>query len=232
MGCGSSAPAAEQKPASVPAKQDNQPVEPKKKLPPKPAPLVAADAEAPQTPVKAVEAPAPQGPVIRARFDPKAKLGDLPQPKAPARLVSPKAAYTVDSLFQAAHDGHDLGRKGALLFDKFDTDHNGVMDDQELANLTKAMLEHTLQTLIDVNNDMVEKAVKERPQDEETIRSEAKNELDMIVPYAQSQVARSKEIALEMRAAMDSDGNGSIDKEEFISKVTDCLKTYADFNVC
>lgn len=125
-----------------------------------------------------------------------------------------------------------MGKKAALLFAKFDADHNGILDVDELAALTKAMLEHTLRTLIDANKDCVEQAIKQRPEDEETIRHEAETELQMIIPYANSQIARAAEIAQEIANSMDSDGNGQIDKEEFITQVTDCLKTYADFNVC
>lgn len=174
-------------------------------------------------------------PPKKAAFDPKAlrlTLANGAAPVARPTLASPKAAYTVESLFKAAHDGHDMGRKAALLFEKFDTDHNGILDLQELTALTKAMLENTLKTLIEANNEMVSKAIKERPEDEQTIRSEAKIELDMIVPYAQSQIARAGTIAKEISDHMDADGNGQIDKEEFINQVTDCLKTYADFNVC
>jgi Ca2+-binding EF-hand superfamily protein len=54
----------------------------------------------------------------------------------------------------------------------------------------------------------------------------------MIEPYALAQISRAKEIAVEMRKEMDDNGDGTINKEEFIHEVTNCLKAYADFNVC
>lgn len=214
MGGGKSKPAAEPVAAPPPVKTPAKKVDP-----------------AAAVPVETTEVKAMYKISAPPNFQPAA-----PKPLAPGKPVlgdvRGKNAYSVEQLLKMAHDGHDLGNKANILFDKFDADKNGIIDNDEMANLIKAMLETTMQTLIEASKGHVELSIKQRPKDEETIRQEAQDELDMLVPYAKAQIARAKDIAVEMRAAMDDDNSGTINKEEFIGQVTNCLKSYADFNVC
>jgi len=170
-------------------------------------------------------------PDYKAPFKPALGAAPVGAPVA-LKQVKGSGAFSVESLLKQAHEGIDLGKRASLLFDSFDADKNGIIDNEELSNLITAMLKTTLNTIREANREAVRKAVKQRPQDEDSIKAEADGELAMIEPYAEAQIKRAGDIALEMRKEMDDNGDGAINKEEFIHEVTNCLKAYADFNVC
>lgn len=157
-----------------------------------------------------------------------------PPPKAvlkPLVLRKLNSVYSVDSLLKQAHAGHELGKATAYLFDKFDVNKDGQVDVEELTLLVRKMLETTLKTLVDANEQAMSADLLQRPQDEITIRQEARAELDMMVTYGQMQIARADEIAVSMKAALDENGDGVINKKEFMHEITECLRCYADFHI-
>jgi hypothetical protein len=139
---------------------------PKNELPPSAAePAVSPRAQAPQKPPDAQVIEFSRKPSIisppptyKPPFRPAQALAPISAAPPALKQVKGSGAFSVESLLKQAHEGIDLGRRASLLFDSFDADKNGIMDNDELANLIVAMLQTTLNTIKEANRDAVKKS--------------------------------------------------------------------------